>query len=255
MTTAMEQMACETARTERDAPRRTQRVRSPGFGRWDVASTGVGHIERPRYATPWPPAGGTPNPAKRRQARRASRRWLGVPALAGGAWGAPALGKGSARGIRCLGRLKAGLRTSGSAAASPRVAGDVRRLGLAVAPAHRARLGISPLSLAPGFTDCVKTAAPWRRSAGATELRQTVAHGVSRGLHGRARRAAERRQNRTQIGGQTGLSAAPPGLGRLCALDPRLTPWATLCRCSAAWLPRPMQNHMTGHDLAFSHSL
>ena len=157
MMTAMQRTACATARTECDAPRGTQRVRSPGFSRWDVANTGVGQWERPRSATPWPPEVGTPNPAERRRARRASRRWLGAPALAGGARGAPALGNGSADGIRCLGRLKAGLRTSGSAAACPRGRDHVGRLGLAVAPAHRARFGISSLSLAPGFTDCVKT--------------------------------------------------------------------------------------------------
>ncbi len=54
-------MACDTARTKRDAPHRTQRVRSSGFSRLGVESTGVGQWERLRFATPWPPEGGIPN--------------------------------------------------------------------------------------------------------------------------------------------------------------------------------------------------
>ena len=77
--------------------------------------------------------------------------------------------------------------------------------------------GAVPVSLASGFTACVRTTAARRTPVGATELRQKVAHGVSRGSSGGAKRAAERRQKRTQSGGQTGFSAAPPGLAVLFA--------------------------------------
>ena len=73
-----------------------------------------------------------------------------------------------------------------------------------------------------------------RRFSAATELRQTVAHGVSRGWVGHDARAAEQRQNRPVGDCRVGQSAAPLGLAPVLPSPPRLTPWATFSRCSAA---------------------
>ena len=163
---------------------------------------------------------------------RGSRRRAAFMPLQRGALGA------SANALRCA---------DGAAAGTPRASAP-RRAADVLAPATSP--GGETLELAPGAAQFLATListrlhrlcenTPGRRTLiGATELRQTVAHGVSRGLPGGRRRAAERRQKREQTAGQTGVSAAPPGLTRLCALAPRLTPWATLCRCSAAWLRR-----------------
>ena len=79
---------------------------------------------------------------------------------------------------------------------------------------------------------------PARRTGevSATELRQKVAHGVSRGKT--ARRISPGRGGRflpSQLSPLRGLHENPT--------DPRLTPWATICRCSAAKAERVNQNN------------
>lgn len=78
------------------------------------------------------------------------------------------------------------------------------------------------------------TASVTHRVSPATELRQTVAHGVSRGSVSGDARAAEQRQNRSWVVASQAASAAPLGLAPCPPFDPRLTPWATGFRCSAA---------------------
>ena len=90
------------------------------------------------------------------------------------------------------------------------------------------------LSLALGFTDGVKTPDRVADFGEATELRQRVAHGVSRGFRGRRGRAAERRQNvRAFVAAQSAF-CRPSGARTGPPLNPRLTPWATLWRNSVA---------------------
>ena len=66
------------------------------------------------------------------------------------------------------------------------------------------------------------------------EHRKKVAHGVSRGLGGTERRAPEGRKKACREL-KPKESAAPAGAFQRRHNNPRLTPWATLCRRSAAF--------------------
>ena len=71
-------------------------------------------------------------------------------------------------------------------------------------------------------------------SSGA-ERRQRVAHGVSRGFP-RAKRQSPGGATEGSVRGGASLHFLPPlpGLGSVADAIPRLTPWATIWRCSAA---------------------